>query len=150
MRILLPCLAVVGVLALLAQEAYAQHGVNVASPRAPRVQRTPGPPAARGIFNRPITKPHANVHRSETISPYLNLLRDDSEDALPSYFSLVRPQIQQQQINRQQELQLNRLSTDFQQLQQQLAIPPTGDPVLRPTGHPVQFLNTLQYFPVRK
>jgi len=75
---------------------------------------------------------HAQVRRyqpaSPTVSPYLNLVRP--EGALPNYYSQVRPQQQQRQLQqdvarfgRQQSLVNRRLE---QQLGQPRAILPTG------------------------
>jgi len=113
---------------------------------APRVQRSVRPPTAPGARNRAPVKPFSNLQRSPTISPYLNLGRDDGLDTLPNYFSLVRPQLEQQAINRQQNRRLQSLGRDVQQIQQS-AFDPAGSEQIRATGHTTRFLNTLQFFP---
>jgi hypothetical protein len=65
-----------------------------------------------------------------TVSPYLNLFRNNS-GPLPNYYSLVRPQLYQQSYNEQQQYQqtqqaaaLNALQTQVQQ--QQAPVTQTG------------------------
>ena len=91
-------------------------------------------PGQDAVFNRP------------TVSPYLNLLRPQGGVAIPNYQALVRPQLQQQQINQQQGRQL-------QQLQRRTYQGPSsqssaGAPIaIRSTGHTTGFMNYSAYFP---
>lgn len=72
-----------------------------------------------------------------TISPYLNLFRFNN-GPLPNYYSLVRPQLQQQVINRdnlaiqtQQASNILRLQNDLRMTQEQAA---RGGGAATPTG----------------
>ncbi len=62
-----------------------------------------------------------------TISPYLNLFRNNT-GPLPNYYSLVRPQLQQQAFNQQQVAQQAQQNSALKSLQTQTA------PALTPTG----------------
>ena len=85
-----------------------------------------------------------------TVSPYLNLLRDDT-GTLPNYHGLVRPQLQQQHYNRQtvdrlrnqqvlaleQQSQLQQLGESFLEMR---------EPEMRPTGVRAGFQMQKSYF----
>lgn len=60
-------------------------------------------------------KPFANVGSTPTISPYLNLFRDETENATPNYYAFVRPQQDQYDANRQQQSQLQQLQRQVRQ-----------------------------------
>lgn len=92
-----------------------------------------------------------------TVSPYLNLFRPNN-GVIPNYQSLVRPMLQQQAINQQQQLfneqqsqSLQQLQLNMQGMQQQQAsgslVPPTGKSswFARPSSRH-QFMNTSRYF----
>lgn len=53
-----------------------------------------------------------------TVSPYLNLLRNDAS-AATNYYTLVRPQLDQQALNYQQQMMINEQSEEIRQLQSQ-------------------------------
>ncbi len=68
-----------------------------------------------------------------TVSPYLNLFRNNFNNPLPNYQTFVRPMQEQQRANqefsrqfRRQSMQINRLQTDQQLLQRQTQAAPTG------------------------
>jgi len=82
------------------------------------------------------------IFRRPTVSPYLQLVDRASASSTP-YHSLVRPQLEQQQINRQQNRAL-------QQLRRQTAAPrapPNRGEGLRATGHQTFFQNLSHYYP---
>jgi hypothetical protein len=74
------------------------------------------------------------------VTPYLNLFRGDVR-GVPSYYTLVRPQLDQQAaINRQSESvkQLGRnVTAEFQRFERQ---------TLPPTGHSVQYRNFSHFY----
>jgi len=84
-----------------------------------------------------------------TVSPYLNLFQNNRNGkfsrALPNYYSLVRPQLQQQQINNTQQQLIQQQDNTIQQLQGSVQIlqQPATQVV---TGHNSSFLNTSHYF----
>lgn len=91
-------------------------------------------------------KPFSNVNVGPSVTPYLNL-GGFPVGGVDNYYSLVRPQLEQQRINeRNRQLQVRQQ----QQLQQVAARAPydvRGDETVTATGHPSVFLNTLGYFP---
>lgn len=124
--------AIVVVAGLVAARAEAQ------SPSAGRLPRTtvaalgaaPAPAPAYGGYRvaartgvgaptaRPTAqgyKPFSGVTSSPTVSPYLNLFRDESETGAPNYFTFVRPMQDQFEANRQQINQLQQLQRQVQQ-----------------------------------
>lgn len=65
--------------------------------------------------NAPATKPFNTVVHEPTVSPYLNLYREESDEGLPNYYAFVRPQLDQQRQNREQAQQLQELERQVQQ-----------------------------------
>lgn len=109
----------------------------------------------RGLSDRALSmnqrrgsKPFANVQRQPTLSPYLNLLRNDGEDVggLPNYFAFVRPMLDQQQANRRTNRQIQGLGSEMQAVNRQLAHQPSEASILRPTGHQTVFMNHSHYY----
>ena len=81
-----------------------------------------------------------------TVSPYLNLLREDGI-GLPTYHTTVRPSLQQRATNQQQALAIRQVQNQFNSViaSQQSA---RGQRIgIRPTGHATQFMNHLHYYP---
>jgi len=109
----------------------------------------PSAPVARGAFGGALNKPFSNVFRRPTVSPYLNLFRDDGRGAVSNYQTLVRPQLEQIELMQQQTRQtrsLQRLNRQVQQLQQQAAFPISGSTQIRATGHTTQFMNLSHFY----
>ena len=67
------------------------------------------------VATGPIGKPFTGLPDTPTVSPYLNLFREESADAAPNYFAFVRPQIQQQAALREQQQQLRTLERQVRQ-----------------------------------
>ena len=93
-------------------------------------------------------KPFSDVSRGSSVSPYFGLVGTNNlAGSVQNYYSLVRPQLEQQRINeRTREVQMRQQ----QQLQSVAAQPPyavTGDNDITVTGHPAVFNNTLGYYP---
>lgn len=97
---------------------------------------------------------------SPTISPYLNLLRNDNVGGLPNYYSLVRPQLQQQTFNQQQRaFNAQQLSFEAQQAAALGSLSNQVQPLVTPTGKASGFMtqgrgasfqNTSRYFPQQR
>jgi hypothetical protein len=110
-----------------------------------------------------VTASSAQVQRYEpstpTVSPYLNLFRENQQNrALPNYYSLVRPMQQQNQVNQQQQRLLLQQTQEIGQLQtnvnalerreaEGLLVAPTGKGSWfgRP-GTRSAFLNTSRFY----
>lgn len=134
-------------LSVAAEQARAQLYQNLVQP--PKARTSYSPPSARHsrYFNRqPIAKPFKNVQQRPTVSPYLNLVRDDS-GAAANYQTLVRPQMEQIDINRRQEMQFDRLDRQFQNFRSESAFPQEGSLDIRETGHTTRFMNRSHYYP---
>ena len=94
-----------------------------------------------------------------TVSPYLNLFRqNDVNPFLPNYYSFVRPLQQQYQVNQQQQLLLQQQGQEIGQVQSNLEsferrraegplVAPTGKGswFARPSSRST-FLNTSRYY----
>ncbi|MEM6798276.1 MAG: hypothetical protein AAF589_02065 [Planctomycetota bacterium] len=98
------------------------------------------------------SRPFANLNRRPTISPYLNLFRDDDglggdASAALNYQTLVRPQLRQQEFNQQMSRESQRLNARLQALAAQPAFNPTGSQNLAPTGSPSTFRFYSHYYP---
>jgi hypothetical protein len=113
----------------------------------PSSGRTPSAPsAAPPVRARGANKPHQNLTTSPTLSPYMNLFREENAVDLPNYHTLVRPALEQQQINRANQAELMRLGRQVQ------AMPyGTQSTAMRgglpSTGHSSRYFNTSGYFP---
>jgi hypothetical protein len=103
--------------------------------------RTPIQPATSGQLPHS-GKPFQSASSGPTISPYLNLFRDEREssEALPSYFSFVRPQMQQQAANEQQQREIAQLQRQLQSGPQHRAASVPG------SGTPARFMDTAQFY----
>jgi hypothetical protein len=93
-------------------------------------------------------KPFAAVDREPTISPYLNLFRDDLEGnkGVSNYFTLVRPQLRQQQANQQQFREIQRLEQQVRTLQYQQDLGTTNSAGVPATGHRTRFFDTGAFY----
>lgn len=135
------------VLSMTAERASAQLYLNrVQPPKARNNVSAPRALHSRSFNRQPISKPFRNIQQQPTVSPYLNLVRDDN-GGTANYQTLVRPQVEQLNINRQQELQYERLDRQFQDFRSESAYPQQGAINLRETGHTTQFMNRSHYYP---
>jgi hypothetical protein len=103
-------------------------------------RRTPIQPAAVGQMTHS-GKPFQGVTTTTTVSPYLNLFRDDNRDteSIPSYFAFVRPQLEQQDMLAKQQRELDRLGRQLQRR-------PTSAAAYQSTGGPARYMDTAQFY----
>jgi hypothetical protein len=108
--------------------------------------RTPIQPRGPQPMHR-ASKPFETVERDPTISPYLNLDRDedDSQD-VPSYFTFVRPQLEQIQTNRLQQRELQRLQGQMQGISTQSIAPQSAAIRAAGVSSPARFMDTAQFY----
>jgi len=105
--------------------------------------------ASLSLAPRRSSKPFSNISSSPTVSPYLNLFREDLDGMSDlNYHTLVRPQFQQLQTNQRlqdENLQLNRrvqaISAQSDYKNQ------AGSESLYPTGHQTAFGYHGRYYP---
>lgn len=83
--------------------------------------------------------------RRPTVSPYTELLVPGA--GATSYFTRVRPQLQQQQINRQAAANFQQLQREIGQISQSNRSGPRSDETIRATGHPTRFFFYGTYYP---
>ncbi len=126
------------------QQVLAQLGDRPTSGRQTPATGQMAPPRPR-----PAGKPFQGVTSSPTVSPYLNLFREENNTDLPNYFAFVRPAQEQQQTNRLQHQELMRLRRQVQTMPygtQSTAM--RGHGATPSTGHGTRYFNTSSYFPV--
>jgi hypothetical protein len=98
--------------------------------------------------SEPTSKPFSNVRQTPTVSPYLNLFREDLDgNSDLNYQTLVRPQLEQQQINQQVQRQALDSSRRIQALSARADFSPQGSRQQSPTGHSTAFFNYSHYYP---
>lgn len=90
-------------------------------------------------------KPFQHASRGPTISPYLNLDRPETSEELPNYFAFVRPQVEQNEINRRQQRELLKLERQVQTAAYGTAAATAGS-TTPTTGHGTRFGDTGRYY----
>lgn len=97
------------------------------------------------------SKPFSNVTSDPVVSPWMNMFREDlSGTGDLNYQTLVRPQLNQERINRQVERQNMELGQRVQAMSARNAYNPEGSQQMYPTGHPTTFMNYGHYYPVSR
>ena len=126
------------------QNARAQVGYNGRTTSAYSAGASRAPSVASGG-----SKPFSSITTSPTVSPYLNLFRDDFDGGGDfNYQTLVRPQFQQMATNQQFQRQNTELSQRVQSISAQGAFQnPAGSENLYPTGHSTAFGYYGRYYP---
>ena len=83
-----------------------------------------------------------------TLSPYLNLARDDLSTGagLPNYQALVRPALEQYKKNQQHRRELTQLKRQADESRKYFPRQNAGQGI-RSTGHPTRHRNFLHFFP---
>jgi hypothetical protein len=126
MKTALSCLAVVVAVAAL-------------SPAASAVAQDGGYPAGQRAIAR---RPFRASYPANSVSPYVNLLRNDLP-AVVNYYTLVRPEFDQQAFNARESAGIGRLQSEVGRAQQ------VGDawtPSMRSTGHTGRFMSYSQFY----
>lgn len=81
-----------------------------------------------------------------TVSPYLNLLRTNSNVSAPNYQTLVRPALESRQRATRQQSSIQQLQSRVTNMQGQMASRNQGQSGFT-TGHPTRFMTYLHYYP---
>jgi hypothetical protein len=136
-----------------------QTGLAVASVGRNRVEPPPTVVPAPGQYypaqtaaaaparTTPVAKPFQMALQRPTISPYINLYREEPDDSFPNYFAFVLPQIRQQEFAYQQQLELSRLQQQLQQTGRTVTQAPAGGTGgVEPHNYHARFMNTGHYF----
>jgi hypothetical protein len=93
-------------------------------------------------------KPFENAEHEPTISPYLNLDRDDNDQQeIPNYLTIVLPQLEQNQTNRNQQREIQQLRGQIQSMSSGAGITPAYD-MNRSAGmnSPARYMDTAQFY----
>jgi hypothetical protein len=107
-----------------------------------------GPGSGLGIGATATSKPFSGYTPPPTVSPYLNLFREERDGSSDfNYQTLVRPLLQQQQINQQVERQTMEMARRMQSLAAQSDFNPQGSESQYPTGHQSVFMYYGHYYP---
>lgn len=125
--------------AVSAQQYSAPRAQGARKPRADRTFTRPQAgrdPASQQMANQ--------LYNRNTVSPYLNLLRPQGVNSVPNYQTLVRPQFQQNAINRQRSQQLSGLGQQIAARAERGPADPSQP--IRSTGHTSSFLSHGTYF----
>ena len=101
-----------------------------------------------GVGGSPASKPFSGFDPGPTVSPYLNLFREDFDGTSDfNYTTLVRPMLQQQQFNQQVQRQALELNRRLQSMAAQSDFNPEGSKSQYPTGHQTVFNYYGHYYP---
>jgi hypothetical protein len=129
---------------LLNNQVRAPYGPGIGA-----ISQTARPRIGLGVgTSSPAGKPFSGYTPSPTISPYLNLFREDFDGSSDfNYQTLVRPMLQQQQINQQVERQAMEMARRMQSMAAQSDFSPQGSTTQFPTGHQTVFMYYGHYYP---
>ncbi len=109
-----------------------------ATPPIPRSSRSPGGSGTGGAVTR--NTPYRPGNGGATTSPYLNL----SNGQALSYFTQVRPQLEQRRQFATQGGEIGALTRRLRNADDQLNV--LRQPTIRETGHAASFLNYSHYY----
>lgn len=94
----------------------------------------------------PAQKPFANRSSGPSVSPYLGLTSPYTSSAA-NYYTLVRPQLEQQRINERNEAQQVQMQHQLNSLAARAPYELRGESDQMPTGHQTVYMNFLGYYP---
>ena len=128
-----------------------QQTMNRGVARVPNVGQASAPGArldtGLGAFGNS-RKPFAGYTPAPTVSPYLNLFREDLDGQSDlNYQTLVRPQLQQQATNERLQREALELNSRLQAISAQADFNPAGSRSQPPTGHQTVFMYYGHYYP---
>jgi hypothetical protein len=129
-----------------AQARVGNYGQSSANPSTPS---SLGSSRVQSLAPNRASKPFSSVGSSPTVSPYLNLFREDFDGGGDfNYQTLVRPQFQQMATNQQFQRQNLELSQKVQTISAQSAYQnPAGSESVYPTGHQTAFGYYGRFYP---
>jgi hypothetical protein len=119
---------------------YAARATLSEQPRRTPIQAS----APRPMFRQ--AKPFQAIYREPTVSPYLNLHREEgNSESAPNYFALVRPQIDQIEANRMQQRDIQQIRGQLQSTSTVVG-PQYRASGLPGTGTPARYMDTAQFY----
>ena len=109
-------------------------------------RRTPIRPGASSPL-RTRAKPFQAIEHEPTVSPYLNLHRNESdEEGAPNYYAFVRPQLEQLEVARRQQMEILRLQGRMLSKSPKMAAPQHRVSAMPNTGTPARYMDTAQFY----
>jgi len=128
-----------------------KQSLNRATARIPNVGQAsaPGSRLDTGLGGFGSTnKPYSNYSAAPTVSPYLNLFREDLDGQSDlNYQTLVQPQLRQQAVNERMQRENFDLTRRLQSISAQSDYNPSGSTSQPPTGHQTVFMYYGHYYP---
>ena len=127
-----------------------KQSLNRATARIPNVGQAsaPGSRLDTGLGGGFNNKPYANYSPSPTVSPYLNLFREDLDGQSDlNYQTLVQPQLRQQAVNERLQREAFDISRRLTSIAAQSDYNPAGSTNQPPTGHQTVFQYYGHYYP---
>ncbi|HEX3599926.1 MAG TPA: hypothetical protein VHU84_07270, partial [Lacipirellulaceae bacterium] len=97
-------------------------------------------------------KPFQSVQSEPAISPYLNLYRNDAgQNQLLNYYTLVRPQLEQQEANKRQTAEMQKLRAQVQNGSQRGGVQQASATDVSNEGMtvPAHYMDTAQFYKQR-
>jgi hypothetical protein len=109
-------------------------------------RRAPIQAGAKRSVRRP-AKPFTGYEHEPTLSPYL-ILDDDEDDTqnVPSYFTQIRPRLEQQQTNRAQQREIQQLRGQLQTISGGGGAPLYEASRAAGMGSPARYMDTAQFY----
>jgi hypothetical protein len=122
-------------------------GANPARTTLSQVPRRPAARPSAPSIARQQTKAFQAMQTAPTVSPYLNLYRQENDaEGAPNYFAFVRPQVEQLEANREQQLEIQRLQRQVQTASPTAAAPQSRGGTMAETGTAARFMDTAQFY----
>jgi hypothetical protein len=115
-------------------------------PQRPGLARQMEPTVPSPQTGRQAYKPFIGASNGPTVSPYMNLYREEELDTAPNYYSFVRPQLDQLEQNDRQQQELTRLNRQVQRMSYGTSAAGTAPAGTPSTGHRVRFGDTAQFY----
>jgi hypothetical protein len=92
-------------------------------------------------------KPFSSISKGPSVTPYLALDNPFTSPAT-SYYTQIRPQLEQQRVNQQQERQNQLMQRQISQYTAVRPFDPTGSQMQAPTGHASVYMNMGGYYSI--
>jgi hypothetical protein len=90
-------------------------------------------------------KPFSSISRGPSVTPYLALDQPFTNTAT-NYYTLIRPQLEQQRINQIQSRQNQLMQRQLGEVASRPPYDPTGSERMAPTGHTAVYMNFGGYY----
>lgn len=103
-------------------------------------------PVNNNVFSNVRQKPFSSANTGSGLSPYLGL-GGVEVGSVPNYYSVVRPQLEQQRVNERAQRAALQQQQELTQMAARTPYGAEGTPQMLPTGHGAVFMNFFGYYP---